>query len=108
MTAAITHSRVRVNGIDVHLAEAGDGPPAVLLHGFPELTATQFLDRRPMERAVSSLRSAIIPICGHWIHQERPQAVNDEILAFLDASCPTTTPLRQIAGRPVHSEERQQ
>ena len=37
MTAAITHRRVRVNGIDVHLAEAGDGPPVVLLHGFPEL-----------------------------------------------------------------------
>jgi pimeloyl-ACP methyl ester carboxylesterase len=37
MTGAITHRRVRVNGIDVHLAEAGDGPPVVLLHGFPEL-----------------------------------------------------------------------
>ena len=37
MTVAITHRRVRVNGIDVHLAEAGDGPLVVLLHGFPEL-----------------------------------------------------------------------
>lgn len=37
MTAAITHRRVRVNGIDVHLAEAGDGPPVVLLHGFPDI-----------------------------------------------------------------------
>jgi hypothetical protein len=27
MTAAITHRRVRVNDIDIHLAEAGDGSP---------------------------------------------------------------------------------
>jgi epoxide hydrolase A/B len=28
---------VHANGIDIHLAEAGDGPPVILLHGFPEL-----------------------------------------------------------------------
>jgi pimeloyl-ACP methyl ester carboxylesterase len=33
----IAHRRVRANGIDIRLAEAGDGPPVVLLHGFPEL-----------------------------------------------------------------------
>ena len=32
-----THRTVRANGIDIHLAEAGSGPPVVLLHGFPEL-----------------------------------------------------------------------
>jgi pimeloyl-ACP methyl ester carboxylesterase len=34
---AVTHRSVRANGIDIHLAEAGDGPPVMLLHGFPEL-----------------------------------------------------------------------
>ena len=33
----ITHRTVRANGIDIHLAEAGDGPSVILLHGFPEL-----------------------------------------------------------------------
>jgi pimeloyl-ACP methyl ester carboxylesterase len=33
----ITHRNVEANGINVHLAEAGEGPLVVLLHGFPEL-----------------------------------------------------------------------
>jgi pimeloyl-ACP methyl ester carboxylesterase len=35
--AAITHRTIRTNGIDMHVAEAGDGPLVVLCHGFPEL-----------------------------------------------------------------------
>jgi pimeloyl-ACP methyl ester carboxylesterase len=36
--ATVTERGVHVNGIDLHLAEAGpgSGPPVVLLHGFPE------------------------------------------------------------------------
>jgi pimeloyl-ACP methyl ester carboxylesterase len=37
LTAALAHSSLAVNGIDLHVAEAGEGPPVVLLHGFPEL-----------------------------------------------------------------------
>jgi pimeloyl-ACP methyl ester carboxylesterase len=33
----ITHRAVQANGINVHIAEAGDGPLVLLLHGFPEL-----------------------------------------------------------------------
>ena len=34
--AEITHRFVETNGIRMHLAEAGEGPLVVLLHGFPE------------------------------------------------------------------------
>lgn len=34
--AEITHRFIETNGIRMHLAEAGDGPLVVLLHGFPE------------------------------------------------------------------------
>ena len=30
------HRRVRGDGVDLHVAVAGDGPPVILLHGFPE------------------------------------------------------------------------
>lgn len=30
------HRRVRANGIELHVVVAGQGPPVVLLHGFPE------------------------------------------------------------------------
>src|SRR5712692_1318595 len=33
---AITHRTVQTNGIDLHVAEAGTGPPVILCHGFPE------------------------------------------------------------------------
>ncbi|MCC3289355.1 alpha/beta fold hydrolase [Arthrobacter sp. zg-Y1110] len=32
----VTHRTVNVGGLNVHVAEAGQGPPLVLLHGFPE------------------------------------------------------------------------
>ncbi len=33
----ITHRMIETNGINMHIAEAGEGPLIVLLHGFPEL-----------------------------------------------------------------------
>jgi pimeloyl-ACP methyl ester carboxylesterase len=35
--AEITHRTLQTNGINMHIAEAGEGPLVVLLHGFPEL-----------------------------------------------------------------------
>lgn len=37
VTPQISHRRVPANGIELHVAEAGQGPPVVLCHGFPEL-----------------------------------------------------------------------
>ncbi|XP_058188358.1 uncharacterized protein LOC131305036 [Rhododendron vialii] len=36
----IKHSTVFVNGINMHVAEIGDGPPVLFLHGFPDLWYT--------------------------------------------------------------------
>ena len=33
----IRHHNVTANGISMHVAEAGDGFPVVMCHGFPEL-----------------------------------------------------------------------
>src|ERR687897_2465045 len=35
-TITVRHRRVRGDGIDLHVAAAGDGRPVILLHGFPE------------------------------------------------------------------------
>lgn len=37
MPAEISHRRMRANGIELHVADAGEGRPVVLIHGFPEL-----------------------------------------------------------------------
>lgn len=36
MNAAISHHTATVNGLRMHYVEAGEGPPIILLHGFPE------------------------------------------------------------------------
>ena len=36
MNASLTHHTATVNAIDMHYVEAGEGPPILLLHGFPE------------------------------------------------------------------------
>ncbi len=35
--SAITHRRLRANGLTLHVAEAGSGPPVLFCHGFPGL-----------------------------------------------------------------------
>lgn len=37
MPSEVVHRRLPVDGVELHLAEAGAGPLVVLLHGFPEL-----------------------------------------------------------------------
>jgi pimeloyl-ACP methyl ester carboxylesterase len=56
--------------------------PALFVGGSRD-TATRFVDRTPMEHAVAQLRTVIIPGCGHWIQQERPDEVTGELLTFL-------------------------
>lgn len=34
--AGVRHRTISVRGVDLHVAEAGDGPPLVLLHGWPQ------------------------------------------------------------------------
>jgi len=36
LTAMIEHRQIRVNGIQMHIAEQGTGPLVILCHGFPE------------------------------------------------------------------------
>ena len=35
-TSPIRHERIPGDGVHLHVARAGDGPPVILLHGFPE------------------------------------------------------------------------
>jgi pimeloyl-ACP methyl ester carboxylesterase len=37
MPPDITHRTIKTNGINMHIAEAGEGPLVIFIHGFPEL-----------------------------------------------------------------------
>src|SRR5205823_11418725 len=34
--SGVKHRTVNANGVDLHVAEAGDGPPLLLVHGWPQ------------------------------------------------------------------------
>lgn len=52
----LTHHIVHVRGIDVHVVEAGEGPPLVLQHGFPQ-------DWRSWQAIVALLAAQFRVIC---------------------------------------------
>jgi pimeloyl-ACP methyl ester carboxylesterase len=65
------------------IGTVGVRQPALFIGGRRD-PAVLFGKLEPMEAAVPNLRRIVLlPDCGHWTQQERPEDVNDEILAFL-------------------------
>jgi pimeloyl-ACP methyl ester carboxylesterase len=42
------------------------------------------LTKQCLELAATDVRGGVIPQCGHWIAEERPDFITDEMLAFFD------------------------
>jgi pimeloyl-ACP methyl ester carboxylesterase len=59
--------------------------PALYIGGERDRVLQMFGDRLPLMReALLGLRGLhLLPGCGHWTQQERPQAVNDQLLTWL-------------------------
>ncbi len=51
-----------------------------------------------MDAYVADLETAMVPDCGHWTQQERPEAVNRILLDWLDRRFPLGAPLGVSAG----------
>ncbi|MVU81172.1 alpha/beta fold hydrolase [Nocardia sp. ET3-3] len=60
-------------------------PQPTLFAGGAYDTAVRFNDLSAMRTLVPNLHEPmVIPGCGHWIQQERPDEINEAVLAFLD------------------------
>jgi pimeloyl-ACP methyl ester carboxylesterase len=58
--------------------------PTLFIGGADE-AAVRFGSLEPMKGALPNLRKVVLlPRCGHWVQQERPQEVNASITSFLD------------------------
>src|SRR3990172_5332790 len=85
-------SRVETNGIRLHVVRAGpeDGPPVVLLHGFPEFWVAWQAQIAPLARAGFRV---IVPDQRGYNASDKPaqveayrmQALEDDVLGLLDA-----------------------
>src|SRR5215212_3618132 len=83
----VRHRTVSVNGIDMHVAEAGDGPPLLLVHGWPQ----HWWCWRHLIPALSQRYRVLAPDLrgmGWSSAPEGPydkQTFADDLLALLDA-----------------------
>jgi pimeloyl-ACP methyl ester carboxylesterase len=82
----VTHRYVDVNGTRLHVAEAGQGPPLLMLHGWPQ----HWWIWRKVIPALSAERRVVCPDLRGFGWSEAPpgryeiQELADDILALLD------------------------
>ena len=80
---------VRGDGIDLHVTEAGDGPPVILAHGFPELAYSW---RHQLPALAAAGYHAVAPDMRGYGRTDQPPAIDDydilhltgDLLAILD------------------------
>ena len=90
MPNEITHRTVQTNGINVHIAEAGEGPLVLLVHGFPELWYSW---RHQLPALAAAGYHAVAPDVRGYGDSDRPQAVEayamrehmNDLLGIMDA-----------------------
>src|SRR5829696_9504920 len=83
----VSHRAIHVNGTRLHVAEAGDGPPLLLLHGWPQ---HWWCWRKLIPRLAASYR-VLAPDLRGWGWSDAPPGDYDkasfaaDIVALLDA-----------------------
>jgi len=111
-----SHRFVNTNGIRMHVAEAGEGYPVVMCHGFPE---TWYSWRHQMRALKSAGLRAIAPDLRGYGDTGGPEPIEaytqreivaDAYIAMLattlDRPAPVTDDVERILGRPAQSFER--
>ena len=78
VTKSTTHHRCVANGIKFHYAEAGEGPPVVLLHGFPE---TSYAWRYQIEALKTRYRLIVPDLRGYGATDKAPTGYDKRTMA---------------------------
>ena len=88
--SATTHRRIQANGITLHVAESGSGPPVIFCHGFPGLW---YSFRHQLPALAAAGLHAIAPDQRGYGESDRPSdprlydadQVMGDMLGLLDA-----------------------
>ena len=76
----VTHRRLSVNGVELHVAECGEGPLVLLCHGFPELWYSW---RHQLPALAAAGYRAVAPDQRGYGRSSRPGPVEDYDIAHL-------------------------
>ena len=90
ITSSLNYYRHLINP-QVWLARLGNQPlpidiPTLVLWGEDDTVLNPKLVKEIDRFVKAPLRMKLVPECGHWIQQEVPRLVNNELLNFLQAS----------------------
>jgi pimeloyl-ACP methyl ester carboxylesterase len=105
--ATIDHRTVATNGIEMHLAEAGEGPVVLMCHGFPE---SWYSWRHQLEALAEAGFHAVAPDMRGYGRTDAPEAIDQyslfhlvgDMVGVLDAlGAPTATIVGHDWGAPV-------
>ena len=78
----ITHRRIKTNGIELHIAEAGSGPVVLLIHGFPE---SWYSWRYQLPALAAAGFHAVAPDVRGYGDSDRPPRVEDYAMSEMVA-----------------------
>jgi pimeloyl-ACP methyl ester carboxylesterase len=76
----ITHRSISTNGINMHIAESGEGPLVLLLHGFPELWYSY---RHQLEALAAAGYHAVAPDQRGYGTTDSPYAISEYTMLHL-------------------------
>src|SRR5687767_11488166 len=90
VNAEVTHRSVPVNGLELHVAECGEGPLVLLCHGFPELWYSW---RHQLPALAAAGYHAVAPDQRGYGDTDKPEAIEaydtvtlaDDVAALIDA-----------------------
>src|SRR5258705_8392782 len=94
VTESTKHHRCVANGIKFHYAEAGEGPPVILLHGFPE---TSYAWRYQIEALKTRYRLIVPDLRGYGATDKAPTGYDKRTMAN-DISRPDGEPRHRARG----------
>src|SRR5687767_8050777 len=80
VNAEVTHRSVPVNGVELHVAECGEGPLVLLCHGFPELWYSW---RHQLPALAAAGYRAVAPDQRGYGDSSRPEPVEDYDIVHL-------------------------
>jgi pimeloyl-ACP methyl ester carboxylesterase len=78
--SAVTHRTVQANGINLHLAEMGEGPLVVMCHGFPE---SWYSWRHQLAALSAAGFHAVAPDMRGYGQSDRPEGIDQYTLLHL-------------------------
>ncbi len=70
--AEVAHRAIKTNGVNVHIAEAGEGPVVLLLHGFPE---SWYSWRHQLPALADAGYHAVAPDIRGYGQSDAPEAI---------------------------------